>query len=408
MCSRERSSSIVGRLALLAALLAQACGGTVNDADVDGGGDADADADTETDGDADADADSDGDADADSDADLDHEVCSSPCTPAGSLRCDGAALQTCQDDGAGCLAWVETRRCDTGGTTCVEEGGSASCRIPEGGLQSVGMWAWGADVRGGETAFIDEMAAHGVSDIFILVKGTSGDVRYDVLDELHRLATERDLAIRVWAWMICFADDTQPGVTPASESYRTYLFGVIDAILAEHAPDGIMLDVIRYRGTANGDTASITTFCQGVSDRVATHNAAHGASILSGAAIMPEFGGANEQYYGQDAAAMAGPLDVIAPMTYRYNYSAGTGWITEMTAACMAEVGSQAEVWPILQNYSGDDDVVALDGPTLAADIEAALAPCPQGFSIFQQSMLTESQWGVLDGYDLGAPVCEG
>jgi hypothetical protein len=379
-----------------------------------GGGDeesdaADAGADHATPDDArEADAEAPGEGD---DAAGEEEACAEACPEAGATRCAGDAVERC-GAGAGCLEWSVVEDCAAAGGTCAVDGGAAACVGPVAGLRSKGMWVWGVTIRGNEASFVDEMAAHGVSDVFLLIKGVSGTIRHDVLDAALAARRDRGYEMRIWAWVICFDDESYADdfdtawVDPEDAGYRGTLLSLIDETLAGHTPDGIMLDAIRYPGNADGNTAPIDSFCAETSARVAAYNAAHGTRVRTGAAVMPEFGGPNEALYGQDVATMAGPLDVIAPMVYRYNYSSGTGWIADTTGAALAEAGPAAEVWPILQNYAGDDSPTPLSGSGLGADIAAAFEPCPAGFSVFQYAQLTSGQWGVLDAFAVGTDAC--
>ncbi len=298
---------------------------------------------------------------------------------------------------------------DTAPDTAREAGDTPA---PASGLESKGLWVWGSTIRGAEAAFLDALAPHGISDVFVLIKGVSGGIRHDVLDQLLALRTERGLALRIWAWVIAFDDESYADdfagawVDPEDPDYRAGLLTLVDDTLAAHTPDGLMLDAVRYPGNAAGRTEPITTFCAAVATRVAAHNAAHGTAVRTGAAVMPELGGANEAAYGQDVAALAGPLDVIAPMVYRYNYAAGTAWVTAMTAATQDEAGGNAAVWPIVLDYAGDETPTPLAADALRADILAALAPCPPGFSVFQYAQLAAAHWPVLDAFAVGSDVC--
>jgi len=340
--------------------------------------------------------------------------CTYACDTEGATRCAGDVVQACGVSAAGCLAWTDVESCAEAGLVCAEAGGEASCRPPGTLLESKGMWAWGTSIRGSEASFLGLMADHSITDVFILVKGGSGTIAYDVLDALVAERNARGYGMRIWAWVIAFNDASYDDgwdtdwVDPEDAAYRSDLFGHVDEMLQGHTPDGIMLDCIRYPGNASGNTAPITSFCQELRTRVDAFNAEHSAQVLAGAAVMPEFGGGNESAYGQDVEQMAPPLDVVAPMIYRYNYASSVSWITSMTEAALAEAGGAADVWPILQNYAGDDSPTPLSEAGLRADIEAALQPCPTGFSIFQYTLLTDAQWNALDATSAGDVVCGG
>ena len=342
------------------------------------------------------------------------EGCANGCPSDGAARCESDVVQRCAAAASECLAWTDGENCAASGKQCVEEDGGARCAEADKLLESKGMWVWGTTIRGREEAFMEEMNVHGISDVFLLIKGTASAVRYDVLDALLAARGAHAYAIRVWAWVICFDDESYVDdfdtawVDPEDGAYRGSLTATIDETIESHTPDGIMLDAIRYPGNAGGNTAPITSLCEDVGGIVAAYNGAHAARVRTGAAVMPEFGGPNESAYGQDVSEMAVPLDFIAPMIYRYNYSSDAAWVTGMTRAAMDEAGGNADVWPILQNYAGDDTPTPLSGASLRADVAAALKECPPGFSIFQYDKMTGDQWGVLDEYALGEDACGG
>jgi len=340
----------------------------------------------------------------------------SPCNnecDTGHSQCSGNTVQVCELDGSGCAKWNSKDNCEGMGKICSIDGeGNALCINPGITLESKGIWVWGSSIRGNEQRFMSDMASHNISDVFLLIKGTSGQIVYDVMDRLTRIRDDQGYDIKIWAWIIIFNDESYNDdfdtnwVDPQDESYRTRQLQLIEDTLRNHKPDGIMLDCIRYPGNASNRTEPITSFCADVRTRVNNYNSSNGDNVLIGAAVMPEFG-ANESVYGQDVEQMALYLDVIAPMVYRYNYSSGTSWITSMTRAAIEEAGSNADVWPILQNYKGDDSPTPLNEGEMLADIRAAMEACPTGFSIFQYNLLNSGQWSAIDQFHIGDIVCQ-
>jgi hypothetical protein len=53
--------------------------------------------------------------------------CIDQCIVDGMSRCSGNQIQRCQDDGSGCMFWVETGDCETSDTICDDSLGGAAC-----------------------------------------------------------------------------------------------------------------------------------------------------------------------------------------------------------------------------------------------------------------------------------------
>jgi uncharacterized lipoprotein YddW (UPF0748 family) len=231
----------------------------------------------------------------------------------------------------------------------------------------------------GAGVFADEAAAAGFTDVFLLVKGGSGTVRLTRVDDLVAARDAAGYRFRIHAWIICFSDETRGGwVDPASASYRAYLLDeVVTPLLRDHRPDGINLDCLRYPGTADGRTEPITSFTQEVRARI---DAERPGTLLS-AAVMPEMG-ANAAAYGQDYAALAGPLDVLAPMAYTSNYRADAAWVGTVTGYVLGRAAGAAEVWPALQSLN--DVGEQMTGSRLQEELRAAQGAGATGASLFR------------------------
>ena len=153
------------------------------------------------------------------------------------------------------------------------------------GTAIVGKWLWGSTVadlgaNGAET-MMSRCASEGITDVYLLVKGTGGKLGYlktqytdlltrknrDVLQETIDAAHKR--GIRVHAWICVVEDETYKAnhpdagmwhyirardnnfITPYDEGYREYI-GNVARELAAYDIDGIHLDYIRYNHNANG------------------------------------------------------------------------------------------------------------------------------------------------------------
>ncbi len=259
-------------------------------------------------------------------------------------------------------------------------------------LQSKGVWALGSTLRDeGPANVVATLTNRGATDLFLIIKGADGGVRFDTLDETIAARDAAKSSLRVHAWVTCFTDAKQGGwIAPSNASYRKYLIDdVLGPALSEHAIDGLSLDYVRYPGTADGDTASVTSFVQ----QVRAELEARRPGVILSAAVMPE-GAGNAQAYGQDYAALAGPLDVLLPMTYTYNYSGGAEWVKSATSYVVGKAGAEAAVWSTLQTLN--DEGGSMPGARLQGEIDAAIAGGAAGVAMFRYPVTAE-QWGVLE-----------
>ena len=149
----------------------------------------------------------------------------------------------------------------------------------------VGKWLGGSTVADlgadGAEIMMSRCASEGITDVYLLVKGTGGKLGYlktqytdiltrknrDVLQETIDAAHKR--GIRVHAWVCVVEDETYKAnhpeagmwhyirardnnfITPYDEGYREFI-GNVARELAAYDIDGIHLDYIRYNHNANG------------------------------------------------------------------------------------------------------------------------------------------------------------
>lgn len=149
----------------------------------------------------------------------------------------------------------------------------------------LGKWVWGSTVADlgtdGAEILMTRCAAEGVTDVYLLVKGTGGKLGYlrtqykdiltrsdrDVLQETIDAAHKR--GIRVHAWICGVRDETYKAshgdagmwqyirgrdnitINPYDEGYLEYV-GNVARELAAYEIDGLHFDYIRYNHNANG------------------------------------------------------------------------------------------------------------------------------------------------------------
>lgn len=149
-------------------------------------------------------------------------------------------------------------------------------------------WIWGGTVAelgtDGAEIIASRCVDEGITDLYLLVKGTGGKLSYlktqytdilsrkdrDVLQETIDAAHKR--GIRVHAWICVMRDETYKAnhndagvwqyvrgrdnkfITPYNEGYREYI-GNVAKELAAYGIDGLHLDYFRYNHNANGWSA---------------------------------------------------------------------------------------------------------------------------------------------------------
>ena len=154
-----------------------------------------------------------------------------------------------------------------------------------------GTWLWGSTVYDlgpdGAKIITDQLKEYGFTDIFLLVKGTSGSVTYnsnialqvahpdrDVLKEVIDEAHKKGIRVHAWfcidcdnAWAAAHPEDLMVNVkkgpdpsgnriSPLSPGYRQYTESLIKEVVQNYDVDGIQLDYIRYPHAAYGFNAN--------------------------------------------------------------------------------------------------------------------------------------------------------
>lgn len=150
-----------------------------------------------------------------------------------------------------------------------------------------GAWLWGSTVYDlgpdGAKIITDQMKQYGFTDIFLLVKGTNGQVGYDskialqvahpdrdVLKEVTDEAHKKGIRVHAWLCIDCDAawakahpedmmvnlkkgpDPSGNRISPLSPAYRQYTESLIKEVVQNYDVDGIHLDYIRYPHAAYG------------------------------------------------------------------------------------------------------------------------------------------------------------
>ncbi len=268
-------------------------------------------------------------------------------------------------------------------------------------LNGKSLWVWGTTLANvGYQTFIDEMAAHDITDVFVLVKGVSGFFTTQKLQAVIPIA--HDAGIKIHAWVIVLNDEDKVAsyssvggswINATDVNYRNYIINTVVDEICNYNIDGIHLDCIRYPGNANnysGSQAAITEYCNQVRQKM---DAKGKYSAVLSAAIMPE-DVSTAVIYGQDVSQMTQYLEFITPMTYTHNYNTQPDWVGSQTAWFLDNVVPGTEVWAGIQTR--DDLGIYMSVSEMDACIQSAIDNGAQGVAYFVYP-ITSSQWGVSD-----------
>ncbi len=189
-------------------------------------------------------------------------------------------------------------------------------------LKGKAVWLWGITVEEyGAKEIVEKLHKYGFKHIFLLVRGVSGVVVTEKLEQILPLAHEKGMYVH--AWIVCFP---KKEFSPMDPNYRKYLLEVILKFIllnvSRHYIDGIHLDYIRFGGSAKGKTFYITSFVKSVRKIIDTFAPGLVLSIASKAENYDSEEGLLESalYYGQDYKALAKYVDLFCPMTYYLDY----------------------------------------------------------------------------------------
>jgi Putative glycosyl hydrolase domain len=266
-------------------------------------------------------------------------------------------------------------------------------------------WIWGSSL-GSVNALT--LKNQGITDVFILFKGTSGTINYQVLrDAISKFSGTN---IRVHAWMIVFKDASYSSgwIDPNNAAYQQKIINIA-SYLASNVPGlaGIHLDYVRYSGLASvGHAAYQHDGTKVITNFVATlTNVVRGINpmIYLSAAVMPETTN-NAHLYGQDYGLLSQYLDFLVPMVYEGNYHANNAWIASTTKYIVQHAINPVTGLPIpvivgLQNYHGDSNIEMLSADELNADKNTALANGAAGYAIFRYTVPRWSTYTVKIAY---------
>ncbi len=353
-----------------------------------------------------------------------------------------------------------------GGASDAGHSGDGGAGKPDSGtgVPTKGLWIFGGTIRGHESAFVGWADAHKYTDVYLLVKDTSGAVKYDVISAVMNARASAKSHLRVWAWVAGFQDSSHDPawsyvegdmVAPTDATYQAHLAQIVRSLVdpsggnVPEPPDGVMLDDTfewpgpTYGGTTDQKVAALMADVDAIVAQVAPVRAATGKTIHLGFAPHPEttvvsssskdIVTQNAASYGQDFGEIGKRCDWMVPQTYRYGYSSNpSSWIAQVVSDVHKELaledGANAasiEVTPALVLMQSDTNPAPVAPTDLAGDLASAKAA--GGYSVFRylsssanpgndadsEDLPTAAQEAVLDGapppsMDAGSPPTVG
>lgn len=221
----------------------------------------------------------------------------------------------------------------------------------------------------------------GITDVFVQARAST--------DNTEKLRTVINLCkntnIRVHAWIICFA--TNDGFD-VSQKQQNMITTFIKKVIKIDGVDGISLDYVRYNGLNPSivNPNVITGFVKDVNTIVKGYD----SSLLVSAAVFAEKAG-TVTYYGQDYTSLSPYLDIMIPMTYKYDYGGSDSWLSSSTKYVVDRAKESMVVSAITSYKPVGSNLQVLSTSALEHDAQVVLDAGSKGYIIFR--------YGLLNGY---------
>ncbi len=238
-----------------------------------------------------------------------------------------------------------------------------------------------------------KLKSEGITDIFVYT------TRADPSALKPFITKFAGTGINVYAWVEAFKDFNGNWFSPSSTStLEKQIIKDITSIATNYNVNGIMLDYLRYPGTAYKyptATANVDYFASEIKNNINiinNENITGKHKILLSAALMPE-DSVNNYYYGQDYNLLSKYLDFLSPMIYVGNYKEPASWI----GTTVKYIESQANGKPvvaILQTYDSDSNPTPITTSQLDLDIKTAVSNGSDGYELFRYGLITSGFTG--------------
>ena len=238
-----------------------------------------------------------------------------------------------------------------------------------------------------------KLKSEGITDIFVYTTRSNPSALGPFITKFA------GTGINVYAWVEAFKDFNGNWFSPSSTStLEKQIIKDITSIATNYNVNGIMLDYLRYPGTAYKyptATANVDYFASEIKNNINiinNENITGKHKILLSAALMPE-DSVNNYYYGQDYNLLSKYLDFLSPMIYVGNYKEPASWI----GTTVKYIESQANGKPvvaILQTYDSDSNPTPITTSQLDLDIKTAVSNGSDGYELFRYGLITSGFTG--------------
>ena len=232
------------------------------------------------------------------------------------------------------------------------------------------------------------LKSEGITDIYVLTSRSNPSTLGPFVNKFA------GTGIKVYAWVEAFKDFNGVWFNPGSNStLENNIIQDITSIATNYNVNGIMLDYLRYPGTAykySNATVNVDKFASAIKYKINLINGKNIAGknkILLSSTLMPEDAN-NNYYYGQDYNLLSNYLDFLSPMIYVGNYNEPASWI----GTTVKYIESQANGKPvvaILQTYGSDANPEPITVTQLDLDIITAVTNGSHGYELFRYGLVT-------------------
>ena len=240
------------------------------------------------------------------------------------------------------------------------------------------------------------LKSEGITDIFVYTTRSNPSALGPFITKFA------GTGIKVYAWVEAFKDLNGVWFNPGSNStLEKTIIQDITSIATNYNVNGIMLDYLRYPGTAYKyptATANVDYFASQIRNNINLINGKNIAGknkILLSSTLMPE-DSQNNYYYGQDYSSLSNYLDFLSPMIYVGNYNEPASWIGT-TVKYIASHANGKPVVAILETYGSDSNPKPITTSQLNLDIETAVSNGSDGYELFRYGLISSG----FTGYDV-------
>ena len=239
------------------------------------------------------------------------------------------------------------------------------------------------------------LKAEGITDIFVYTVRASPQTLQPFITKFA------GTGINVYAWVEAFKDFNGKWFNPVSDStLEKQIIKDITSIATNYNINGVMLDYLRYPGTAykySNANANVNYFAASIKNNINiinNENIAGKHKILLSSTLMPE-GSSNAYYYGQDYSQLSKYLDFLSPMIYVGNYNKPASWICT-TVKYIESQSTGKPVVAILQSYVSDSNPTPMSTSQLNLDIKTAVDAGSKGYELFRYGLINRGFTGYM------------